>query len=173
MWKIPGVLLLAFAAPFASTVQAQAIAPAKVGIVNAQKAVADTQEIKKAQATLEAKYRPRQQAISQLQNDLQSIQQQLGSPNLTPDREAQLRQTAADKQKQLQRASEDLQSDVNAERQDILGRAGRQMTEIIHKLAEQRGLDIVVDVTNTLYYKPALDLTAEATAEYDKAYPAK
>lgn len=173
MLKIPGVLLLVLAAPFASVMKAQSIAPAKVAIVNAQKAVADTQEIKKAQATLEAKYRPRQQAIAQLQNDLQSIQQQLGAPNLTPDREAQLRQTAADKQKQLQRASEDLQSDVNAERQDILGRAGRQMSEVIRKLAEQRGLDVIVDVTNTLYYKPALDLTAEATADYDKAYPAK
>ncbi len=47
------------------------------------------------------------------------------------------------------------------------------MSEIIRKLAEQRGLDVIVDVTNTLYYKPALDLTAEATADYDKAYPAK
>jgi outer membrane protein len=173
MLKIPSVLLLALAAPLASLMQAQAIAPAKIGIVNAQKAVADTQEIKKAQATLEAKYRPRQQAIQQLQNDLQSIQQQLSAPNLTPDREAQLRQTAADKQKQLQRASEDLQSDVNAERQDILGRAGRQMSEVIRKLAEQHGLDVVIDVSNTLYYKPALDLTAQATAEYDKAYPAR
>jgi outer membrane protein len=61
---------------------------------------------------------------------------------------------------------------VNAERQDILGRAGRQMTEIIRKIAEQRGLDVIVDVTNTLYYKPALELTSEATAAYDKAYPA-
>ena len=173
--KVPSVLLVALAAPLAGLMQAQqqAIAPAKVAIVNVQKAVADTQEIKKAQATLEGKYRPRQQAIAQLQNDLQSIQQQLAATSLTPDREAQLRQSAADKQKQMQRASEDLQSDVNAERQEILGRAGRQMSEVIRRLAEQRGLDVVVDVTNTLYYRPALELTAEATAEYDKAYPAR
>ncbi|HEY7210982.1 MAG TPA: OmpH family outer membrane protein [Bryobacteraceae bacterium] len=169
--KFSSFVLLALAAPFA--IEAQAIAPVKMGIVNAQKAVADTQDIKKAQATLEAKYRPRQQAIQQLQNDLQSIQQQLSAANLTPDREAQLRQQGADKQKQLQRRNEDLQSDVNAERQDILGRAGRQMTEVIRKLAEQRGLDVIVDVTNTLYYKPALDLTPAATAAYDQAYPAK
>ena len=167
-------MLLAAALPLlAQAGQAQAIAPAKVGVVNAQKAVADTQDIKKAQATLEAKYRPRQQTIEGLQRDLQSIQQQLGSPTMTPDREAQLRQSATEKQKQLQRLGEDLQSDVNAERQDILGRAGRQMTEVIRKLAEERNLDVIVDVTNTLYYRPALDLTAEATAAYDKAYPAK
>ncbi len=162
-----GVLLLASAG------QGQTAAPAKVAIINAQKAVADTQEMKKAQATLEAKYRPRQQAIEAIQRDLQTLQQQLSSPNMTPDREAQLRQSATEKQKQLQRLGEDLQGDVNAERQDILGRAGRQMTEVIRKLAEQRGLDVIVDITNTLYFRPTLELTADATAAYDKAYPAQ
>ena len=152
-------------------VEAQAVPPARVAIVNAQKAVADTQELKKDQAQLEAKYRPRQQSIETLQRDLQSIQQQLSAPNLAPEREAQLRQTGAEKQKQLQRESEDLQSDVNNERQDILGHAGRQMAEVVKKIAEQRGIDVVIDVTNTIYYKPALDITADATAAYDKTYP--
>jgi len=47
------------------------------------------------------------------------------------------------------------------------------MTVIIKQLAEQRGLDMIVDVTNTLYFKPSLDLTVDATAAYDKAYPLK
>lgn len=158
--------------PLGLCAQTQTFPPAKVAIINAQKAVADTQEIKKAQARLEAKYRPRQQAMENLQRELQSIQQQLNTPNLPPNREAQLRADGADKQKQLQRMSEDLQSDVNDERQDILGRAGRQMTEVVKKIAEAHGLDVVIDVTNTIYFKPALDITAEATAAYDKAYPA-
>jgi outer membrane protein len=172
--NVRSVLLLA-AAAFAPvlTANAQAIAPAKVAIINAQKAVADTQEIKKAQTTLEAKYRPRQEAIQTLQNQLQTIQQQLGVQNIAPDREAQLRADGVTKQKELQRLSEDLQSDVNNERQDILGKAGRQMTEVVRKIAEERGIDVVVDTTNTIYFKPALEITSEATAAYDKAYPAK
>ena len=47
------------------------------------------------------------------------------------------------------------------------------MTDVVKKIAEARGIDIVIDVTNTLYYKPALDITAEATSLYDKAYPPK
>ena len=156
-----------------SASSAQAIAPAKVAIINAQKAVADTQEIKKAQTVLESKYRTRQQSIQTLQNELGSIQQQLSTPNLPPDRDAQLRATGVTRQKELQRLTEDLQSDVNNERQDILGRAGRQMTEIVKKIAEDRGLDVVIDITNTIYYKPAMEITAEATTAYDKAHPAK
>ena len=157
----------------AGLVFAQAPTPAKVAIINAQKAVADTEEIKKAQAALEAKYRPRQQAIETLQRELQSIQQQAAAPNLAPAREAELQATFTQKQKQLQRLGEDLQADVNAERQDVLGKAGRQMTEIVKKIAEERGIDVVIDVTNTLYFKPALEITPAATAAYDKVYPAK
>jgi outer membrane protein len=172
--KFPSVLLLAAVAAFPIAVaRAQAVGPAKIAIINAQKAVADTQEIKKAQATLEAKYKPRQQTMETLQRDLQNIQTQLNAPNLTPEKEAQLRADAGQKQKQLQRLSDDLQADVNNDRQDILGRSGRQMTEIVKKIAEERGIDVVIDITNTLYFKPALDITAEATAAYDKAFPAK
>ena len=166
-------LLAVLAAVSVVSNQAQSFQPTKVAIINAQKAVADTAEIKRAQASLEVKFRPRQQAIESLQNDLQNIQKQLNTPNIDPSKEAQLRADGTQKQKELQRLGEDLQADVNAERQDILGRSGRQMTEVVKKLAEERGIDVVVDITNTIYFKPALDVTAEATAAYDKAYPAK
>src|SRR5581483_6892647 len=172
--KARGVLLVMATAAIAVTAaRAQAPPPVKLVIINAQKAVAHTQEIKKAQTVLEAKYRPRQQAIENLQHELQSIQQQLSAPNVAPATEAQLRADGTRKQKELQRLSEDLQSDVNNERQDILGRCGRQMTEVVKKIAQDRGIDVVIDITNTLYYKPALDITADATAAYDKAYPPK
>lgn len=152
---------------------AQSTPPTHVAIINAQRAVADTAEIKKDQAAMEAKYKPRQQAIQNLQTQLESISKQLQAPNLTPDREAQLRADGTTKQKEMQRLSDDLNADVNYERQDVLQRAGRQMTEVVKKLAEERNLDIVIDITNTIYFKPALDITADATAAYDKAYPPK
>src|SRR4051794_38072415 len=102
----------------------------KIAIVNAQKAVADTQEIKKAQADLSAKYRPRQQDIEKLQFDLQQMQGQLRGPNVTPQQEQQLSADAQLKQKQLQRLGEDLQQDFNHDRADILNRAGQRMQEI-------------------------------------------
>ena len=167
------VLAAAFVSLAGPALRAQAIPPAKVAIINAQKAVADTAEIKKAQAALQAKYQPRQQEIQNLQTQLESIAKQLNGPNLTPDTEAQLRAQGATKQKELQRLSDDLNADVNYERQDILGRAGRQMTEVVKKIAEDRGIDVVIDITNTIYFKPALDITAEATAAYDTTYPPK
>lgn len=166
LFAVSAVLAIAVA-------NAQTIAPAKVAIVNVQKAVVDTQEIKKAQAEMEAKFKPRQDAITNLQNELQSLQQQMNAPNVTPERQAQIQAEGQDKQKTLKRMTDDLQSDVDQQRQDVLGHAGRQMQEVLKTLAQQRGLDVIIDVSTTLYFKPSLDITAEATAAYDKAYPAK
>lgn len=158
--------LLTFA--FIGTASAQ-----KVAVIYSQKAVLDTEEIKKAQADLEAKYKPRQDKITQLQKDLQNIQAQLNSGKLNALGEQELNAEGQKKQRDLQRMTQDLQDDVNNERTEILQRSGIRMQEIVRKLAEEKGLDIVIDTSNTVYYKPAFDLTAEATAAYNKAYPLK
>ena len=162
-----GLLMLA-AVSFAS-------AQTKVAIINSQQSVVDTAEIKKAQAEMEAKFKPRQAQMEKLQKELQDLQNQLqaGQGKLTPQAEQNLQITGQRKQRELQRLQEDLQGDVDRERNDILSRSGGRMQEIVRKLAEERGLDVVIDVSNTVYFKPALDITKDATAAYDKAYPSK
>jgi outer membrane protein len=147
----------------------------KVGVVSLQRAVLESAEIKKAQAEMEVKYRPRQQEMEKLQRDLQAIQQQLqtNEGKLTGAAQSELTAQGQRKQRELQRLNDDLQADVNAERTDILTQSSRKMQEVVRKLADEKGLDLVVDVTSTVFFKPALDLTAEAIAAYDKAYPAK
>ena len=133
----------------------------------------DSDELKKAGAELEKKYKPRQDELLKLQNDLQSIQQQISSGKLNQQAVADLQTQGQRKQREAQRLSDDLQQDFERDRQDILGKAAQKMQEIVKKLAEEKGLDIIVDVSQALYFKPALDLTAEALAAYNKAYPAK
>jgi len=162
---------LAMASVFSCSLYGQA----KVAVVNLQQALLRTAELKKASADLEAKYKPRQQQIEKIRQELDDLQQKLQSlaGKLTPQAESEMTMQAQRKQRDLQRLSEDLQNDVDEERNEILTRAGQRMREIINKLAEEKGFDVVIDVSSTLYFKPALDLTGEATAAYDKAYPVK
>ncbi|MEO7144261.1 MAG: OmpH family outer membrane protein [Bryobacteraceae bacterium] len=150
-----------------------AAAQLKVGIVNLQKAIIDTAEIKKDQADMEAKYKPRQDALQQLQKELSLLQAQLQSGKLTQDAGLQVQTEGQQKQRDLQRMQDDLQTDVNNDRQEILQRVGKRMTDVIKKIAEEKGLDVVMDVTNTVFFKPALEITTEATSSYDKTYPLK
>ena len=150
-----------------------ASAQVKVGIVNLQKAIVDTAEIKKAQADMEAKYKPRQDEGVTLQKSLEQLQAQLQSGKLSAQGAQDVQAELQRKQRDLQRLQDDLQADVNGDRQQILQRVGQRMSEVVKKIAEAKGLDLVIDTTNAVYFKPALELTPEATAEYDKAYPLK
>ena len=145
----------------------------KMAVINSQKAVLETAEIKKAQVDLETKFKPRQDKIVQLQKDLQTIESQLNGGKLNAMGEQELRAEGTKKQRDLQRLQQDLQDDVNLERNDILQRSGARMQDVVKKLAESKGLDIVVDTTNAVFYKPAFDLTAEAVTAYNLAYPVK
>jgi outer membrane protein len=152
-----------------------ASAQSKIAIINLQRAVLESEEIKKAFAELEAKYKPRQQAAEKLQQDLQNIQQQLqtGQGKLAPQAEADLQAQGTRKQRDLQRISEDLQADVERDRNAILSKSSQQMQTVVKQLAEAKGYDVVVDSQTTIYYKAALEITTDAIAAYNKAYPAK
>jgi len=152
-----------------------ASAQVKVGIVNTQRAVLESAEIKKAQAEMEAKYRPRQQQIEALEKDVAGIAQQLQSPTskLTPQQQQELQAQGQRKQRDHDRLAQDLQTDVQAERDDILLKSSQKMSAVVKKIAEDKGLDVVIDVANTAYFKPALEITNDVLAEYDKTYPVK
>ena len=148
-------------------------AQSKVAIINFQKAVGDTDEMKKTTAAVEAKYKPRQDAMAKLQTELQSIDQQINSGKLNQNAIAELTLQGQRKQRDAQRLQEDLQAEFDRDRQDILGKAGEKMQKIVTQVAEAKGLDVVIDTTQAVYFKPALDITADAVAAFNKANPAK
>ena len=80
-----GLLCLALA-PFVAGASAQV----KVAVINTQKAMAESDELKKASAAVEAKYKPRQDELTRLQADMQSIEQQLASGKLNQQAAADL-----------------------------------------------------------------------------------
>ena len=91
---------------------------------------------------------------------------------LTPQAEASMNADGTRKQRDAQRLNEDLNADLERERNDILGKASVKMQAVVKTVAEAKGLDIVVDVPYAVFFKPALDITSDVIAAYDKAHPA-
>jgi outer membrane protein len=154
---------------------APAAAQVKIAVINVQRAILESGELKKAQNDLQLKYKARQDALEKLQRDLNDIQTQLQASQgkLSAAGEAELQAQGAKKQRDGQRMTEDLQADVERDRNEILQRVGARMTEVVKKLADEKGFDMVVDTTNVIFSKPAMEITNDAIAAYDKAYPAK
>jgi len=160
------LVVLTILAPFGAP---RLAAQVNIGVVDFQQALMDTAEVKKEAARVEAKFQPRQDEISGLTKELQEIQQKLQSA--PGEQAAQLQAEGTRKQRNLQRLSEDLQADFEYERNTILQAAAQKMRDAIKTVAEAKGLDLVTEASSAYYFKPTLDVTAEATAAYDKAHP--
>ena len=147
----------------------------KVAVINMQKAVFDTAEIKKANDDMQATFKPRQDKINQLNTEIQALADQLqkGGDKLSPQQQTDLQYNGQKKQRELKNMQDDLSADAEAFRNEVLQKTSVKMSEVVKKLAEEKGIDLVVEGQTILYFKPALDLTAEATTAYDKAYPVK
>ena len=154
-----------------------AAAQAKVAVVKLQEGLLATAELKKAQAELQTKYKPRQDSLEKLSRELEAIsaklQNQAEMAKLSPAGVADMQAQGTRKQRDAKRIEEDLEADFNRDRQDILSRAGQRMSDVVKKVAEEKALDMVFDISNAIYVKPALDITNDVVAAYDKAHPAK
>src|SRR5258705_566767 len=151
-----------------------AAAQSKVGVINLQKAVMESAEIKAASAAMEARYKPRVAQIEQLDKEIAAIAQNLQSNagKLTSQAESDLNSQGTRKQRDVQRLRDDLQADVDRDRNEILQKSAGKMTDVLKKLAEEKGYDIVVDAPYAPYFKASLDSTNDLVAAYDKVYPA-
>ncbi|MGQ9916538.1 MAG: OmpH family outer membrane protein [Bryobacteraceae bacterium] len=152
-----------------------ALAQVKVGVVNLQRALQETAEIKQAEADLKARFGPQQEELADLEKEIAKLQQeaQVNQDKYTEAAMSELMSRIQIKQRQYQRNSEGLQDAVNRERQDILRRVGQRFQEVLRQVAEEKGLDIIIDANNLLFSRDALDISADVTAAYDKKFPVK
>jgi outer membrane protein len=169
-WAIRPLLVCAAIVSFGPLASAQT----KVGVINLQKAVLESAEIKAASAAMEARYKPQVAQIDQLNKEIAAISDNLekNAGKLTPQAEANLRSDGQRKQRDAQRMQEDLQGELDRVRNDILSKAAAKMQEVVKQVADAKGLDLVVDVPSTVYFKATLDITNDAIAAYDKVHPA-
>jgi len=151
-----------------------AAAQNKVAVINLQTAVVESAEIKAASAAMEARYKPRLTQIETLDKEIAAISDNLqkNAGKLTAQAESDLNAQGTKKQRDVQRLRDDLQADVDRDRNEILQKSAGKMADVLKKLAEEKGYDLVVDAPYAPYFKASLDITKDLIAAYDKAYPA-
>src|ERR1035438_2266742 len=132
-----------------------AMAQAKVAVISLQKALFETAEIKKADADMQATLKPRQTQADKLNQEIAAIAQKLQTDagKLTPQAEFDLNNDGKRKQVELTRINEDRQAAATRMRNDVLSKSTEKMQAVVKKLAEEKGVDLVVDTQMTLYSK--------------------
>ena len=165
--------LFLFLAIMAVPLAAQA--QGKIGVINLNVSIGSTAEGRKAIADLEAKFVPRKQELQRLQQEIQSIQDQLGkqSATLSDEEQRRLSRDLEDKQRILKRSADDAQSDYNADSEETIRRIGQKMVKIIADYAQQNGFVLVIDDAQVpIYYaSKEIEISGEIVKRYDAANP--
>jgi outer membrane protein len=147
----------------------------KVGVINLQEAIANTQEGKKAFTDIQKKYQPRQQDLQRQQQEIQALQEQLQkqAATLSDEERVRLSRELDDKQKLFKRATEDATAEYQADNQDALRRLGQKMVRILNDYAQQNGYSLVLEEAQVqpYYVTRDVELTEEIAKRYDAANP--
>ena len=141
-----------------ATTPAQAAAPAattgpvptKIGVVNIQQAIAESNEGKRELDALQQKFNPKQAELKGLSDEVESLkkQYQAQSDKLSDEEKASRAKTIDTKQKSLQRNYEDAQAEFQQAEQDVINRIGAKMLVVLEKYANSNGYAVVLDVSN-------------------------
>ena len=160
----------------------QAPAPAqvvsgKLGVVDGNRVLTESEEGKAYQAELRRKFGPRQKKIQELAAEMDKLQSEYRQRQ-TALSGAERQQRALEiqrKQKEAERLNEDLNYDLNAAREEGLGRLRGRLQEVVNRYGKEKQYTAIFDAASagTMYAGPGVDLTNEILAVYNQQFPVK
>ncbi len=143
-------LAQAGAAPATSAAPAGTQTGSKIGVVNMQEAIINSNEGKKEFDALQQKYSPKQAELKGLSDELDGLTKtfQAQSEKLNEGEKGAKAKEIETKQKSLQRNYEDAQAEFQAAEQEVVNRIGQKMLAVLEKYAKGNGFAVVLDVSS-------------------------
>ena len=154
-------------------------APAKVGVLNVQAAIASTAEGKQASAELQSQFAARQTELETLNKQIDDLRKRLqaGQNTLSQEEQARLTRQGEGLAKQAQRKQEEYNEDVQAALGDVRERIGRKMLDVLDRYARENGYSAIFDTSSQaqviIYASNQADVTQDIIRLFDQAYPVK
>jgi len=160
-----------------ATAGSAAAAPAKVGIVGIQEAIASTNEGKKELDALQQRFAGKQKELKALNDEVEALKKQLQTQGdkLSEEARASSAKTIETKTKTLQRNYDDYQGEIQQAEQDVLNRLGGKMLNVLDKYASANGYSVILDVSSqqspVLWASQATNITKELVDAYNRESP--
>jgi outer membrane protein len=149
-----------------------ASAEIKIGVVDFQKLMGESPQVKSAMQALQNEFGARQRELVTMQNDLKTRSEKLdkeGAIMAEADR-AKTEKALRDEQREFSRKGGEFQDDISTRKNEELGKVQRYLLDEIRAYASAQGFDLVLG-EGVFYTKPQLDITAQVL-EVLKSKPA-
>ncbi len=153
---------------------APATGPAKIGIINIQGAVANTNEGKRDLEALDKKMEPKVKELQGLQGEVENLTKQLNAQGdkLNEDAKSNLQKQISSKTTQFQRGREDYQNDVQQQEQEIFQRIYPKVMQTVDAYAKSNGYTLILDwgvlQQGVTWANPSYDITQQIVDDYNK-----
>lgn len=135
------------------------LADTKIGVVNPDRILRESDAAKTAQKKLAKEFASRQNSISvsakQLKADVEKFQKEAGS--LSPNERLTRERALADQERRLQRRERELREDLNRRRNEELQAILERSNKVIRTIAEREKYDLIVQ--EAVYVGPNVDIT--------------
>jgi outer membrane protein len=155
-------IVLAFA-PLAS-------AQMRVAVVDTQRAVMETEDGLRAQATLKKLFDKRQRELDQKQKDLQKEREELEKNRAQINTEAMAKrvETWQREMAQVQAVFVEYNKELQQKQNELTQPIVQKTVGIIRRLATQEGFDLVLERQAATYFRADLDLTDRVITLYNR-----
>jgi len=154
-----------------SPLVAQAAEEIKLGYVDLQRAMSETDDGRKAKANLQKVFDQKQKELNEQQEDLKKEMQDFDKKRslLTPDKISQKEKELQERAQKLQQTYLRHQQDIQQREQEATGKIVERMNRILNKIATSESFTMILDRAQggVVYAKPHLDLTNDLIRRYN------
>lgn len=148
----------------------------KIGVIDPQRLLSETNAGKKAKDNLAAFSKNRQALIELDEKELRRMeedfvkQSSVLSPTAKREREEQFRR----RMQEYQQKVTELNREVQEKQKDVLESFRDKVEIVVAKVAKRLGLQVVVDKSKggpTIYHEDSLDISGPVIEEFNREYP--
>ena len=166
------VLALVLMSLFAGRQSFAAKGELNIAVVDVQTVIEATKEGRKAKDMLNKETAERQTMIENKRNEVKKLEDEFNQKQLVynatvrEEKQKELQAMMYDWQKMVMDSEKTLKQKYASVSQDIV----KKIQGVVTKLSTDRGYDLVLEKSQTQFFKNSFDITTDVTKAYDQAY---
>jgi len=133
----------------------------KIGIINPQKLLEVTKKGKAVSQKIQNISSQKEATLKNMQSEIKRLEKELMSPALNTTAKESKALELQNKKTATKRFYEDTQREMQMLYQQEMQKLQQQIIPIIQRVGKEKGLTVILEVTNVAYYDPAADITNE------------
>ena len=150
-----------------------ALADVKIGVINMERIMRDSEAAKKASSKLEKEFKKRSQELDKSRQQAQAMQEDMEKNGVTLSESARAAKSKelADMSRELQRKQREYNEDLNARRNEELQFIVERTNTVIRAMAEKENFDLIMQ--EAVYAGKNVDITDRVIKALSEAAAAK